>query len=43
MDERSKCVSIGKIGKFDFIEISHQLVKKLSIEIEEKILTAKER
>lgn len=40
MNVRNKCVS-KEIGKFDFIEMSYQLVKKLSIEIEEKIHTAK--
>ena len=33
-------MSIKKTGKFDFIEMSNQLVKKLSVDIEEKILTA---
>lgn len=40
MNVRNKCVS-KEIGKFDFIEMSYQLVKKLSIEIEEKIHIAK--
>lgn len=41
MDVRNKCVNIKTIGKFNFIEMSCHLVKKLSTEIEEKIPTAK--
>lgn len=40
MNVRNKCVS-KEIGKSDFIEMFYQLVKKLSIEIGEKIHTAK--